>query len=244
MRAAEEQEVEMTRSPDSALSWLGMCDSFLARQVRLDAGLDGLRADHACCVISLRSPPSFCPSSAVVSPESRNYVTGLETRPLTLRLLDPPSRLSLTRVARAHSAFDLRSVSLPNAPTLLLLLISRRSRHRPGTRFLRRGIDEHGNVANYVETEQIIVCDPPPPRPSSLEDAEAADGLKSLNGKAGGLDSFSNMLGEGRVKCSFVQVRGSAPVFWGQINNLRYTPDLLVMDLPSTVRHVPPSRIC
>ena len=35
-------------------------------------------------------------------------------------------------------------------------LISRRSVHRAGTRFNCRGIDEDGNVANFVETEQIL----------------------------------------------------------------------------------------
>ncbi|CRL06388.1 CLUMA_CG019050, isoform A [Clunio marinus] len=37
-----------------------------------------------------------------------------------------------------------------------LALVSRRSRFRAGTRYKRRGIDEDGNVANYVETEQIL----------------------------------------------------------------------------------------
>jgi phosphatidylinositol 4-phosphatase len=39
---------------------------------------------------------------------------------------------------------------------LKICLISRRSRYRLGTRFKRRGIDKDGNVANFVETEQII----------------------------------------------------------------------------------------
>ncbi|CAG8630005.1 15229_t:CDS:10, partial [Acaulospora morrowiae] len=38
-------------------------------------------------------------------------------------------------------------------------LISRRSRDRAGLRYQRRGVDEHGNVANYVETEQIIAIE-------------------------------------------------------------------------------------
>lgn len=37
-----------------------------------------------------------------------------------------------------------------------LALVSRRSRMRAGTRYKRRGIDENGDVANYVETEQIL----------------------------------------------------------------------------------------
>jgi len=38
-----------------------------------------------------------------------------------------------------------------------LALVSRRSRHRAGTRLFMRGIDEEGNVANNVETEQLVV---------------------------------------------------------------------------------------
>jgi len=43
------------------------------------------------------------------------------------------------------------------APTnLTLTLISRRSKKRAGTRYLRRGVDEEANVANFVESELII----------------------------------------------------------------------------------------
>ena len=38
-----------------------------------------------------------------------------------------------------------------------LLFISRRSRYRQGCRFTRRGIDEYGYAANFVETEQILI---------------------------------------------------------------------------------------
>ncbi|KAL4909898.1 hypothetical protein BDW74DRAFT_45380 [Aspergillus multicolor] len=38
----------------------------------------------------------------------------------------------------------------------LLTLISRRSVKRPGLRYLRRGVDDNGNTANTVETEQIL----------------------------------------------------------------------------------------
>lgn len=37
-----------------------------------------------------------------------------------------------------------------------LALVSRRSRYRAGTRYKRRGVDENGHCANYVETEQIL----------------------------------------------------------------------------------------
>jgi len=34
-----------------------------------------------------------------------------------------------------------------------LILIARRSRYMAGPRYLKRGINEEGNVANFVETE-------------------------------------------------------------------------------------------
>ncbi|PWW79835.1 hypothetical protein C7212DRAFT_273510 [Tuber magnatum] len=40
--------------------------------------------------------------------------------------------------------------------SLLVTLISRRSIKRAGLRYLRRGVDDSGNVANCVETEQIL----------------------------------------------------------------------------------------
>nr|KJB56970.1 hypothetical protein B456_009G144100 [Gossypium raimondii] len=40
-----------------------------------------------------------------------------------------------------------------------LTLISRRSRHYAGTRYMKRGVNEKGRVANDVETEQIVFED-------------------------------------------------------------------------------------
>lgn len=42
-----------------------------------------------------------------------------------------------------------------------LTLIARRSRHYAGTRYLKRGVNEKGQVANDVETEQIVFEDSP-----------------------------------------------------------------------------------
>ncbi len=39
-----------------------------------------------------------------------------------------------------------------------VMFVSRRSRLRQGTRYTRRGIDDGGNVANFVETEQVRDC--------------------------------------------------------------------------------------
>ncbi|XP_040217400.1 phosphatidylinositide phosphatase SAC2 [Rana temporaria] len=70
-------------------------------------------------------------------------------------------------------------------PRFLVAIFSRRSRHRAGMRYKRRGVDKSGNVANYVETEQFIHV-------------------------------HNHTL-------SFVQTRGSVPVFWSQVG-YRYNP--------------------
>ena len=93
-----------------------------------------------------------------------------------------------------------------------LALISRRSRFRAGTRYFRRGIDLEGHVANFNETEQILLLE----RQSIPGSVPISD------------DNYA-------VKLSFVQIRGSIPVFWSEINTLRYKPDLQIMDLPDTV---------
>ena len=107
---------------------------------------------------------------------------------------------------------ELRSASINNRD-LLFLLISRRSRHRVGTRYFTRGIDIRGNTANFNETEQIVLFDPLPDNGEPI--------------RRGRVD--------GRERLSFVQVRGSVPLFWAEVNNLRYKPDLQIMDIPETV---------
>eukprot|EP00795_Rhopilema_esculentum_P001102 gene1102-15437_t len=71
-----------------------------------------------------------------------------------------------------------------------LTLISRRSCYRAGTRYYMRGIDGEGEVANYVETEQIL----------------------SFQGESS----------------SYVQTRGSIPLFWTQKPCLKYKPKPLL----------------
>ncbi|KAM0721709.1 hypothetical protein Q7P37_002634 [Cladosporium fusiforme] len=63
-----------------------------------------------------------------------------------------------------------------------MTLISRLSCRRAGTRFNARGIDDDGNVANFVETETIFCTD--------------------------------------TVCFSYVQCRGSVPIFWEQVNGM------------------------
>ncbi|KAF2396403.1 SacI domain-containing protein, partial [Trichodelitschia bisporula] len=72
----------------------------------------------------------------------------------------------------------------PNVANFFLTLISRRSVKRPGLRYLRRGVDDEGNAANSVETEQI---------------------LSSLTSDSKDAKTYS-----------FVQYRGSIPLFFSQ----------------------------
>ncbi|KAI9572765.1 SacI homology domain-containing protein [Boletus coccyginus] len=108
-----------------------------------------------------------------------------------------------------YGTFDVRT-SYIHGHRIQLCLISRRSRYRAGTRYFRRGVDQDGHVANFNETEQIL-----------LVEEQAA-------GRISNIENFSHQL-------SFVQIRGSVPVFWAEVNTLRYKPDLQVMDLQDTV---------
>jgi len=73
-------------------------------------------------------------------------------------------------------------------------------------------VDDSGNVSNFNETEQFVLLDPPSLQPpQEIEDIE------------------------GLIRMSFVQTRGSVPVYWAEINNLRYKPDLLIPDDPRTL---------
>lgn len=65
--------------------------------------------------------------------------------------------LHLFRILRIiHGYFDQRSLTYEETSQLRLTLISRRSVNRAGVRYLRRGVDSDGNVANFVQTEMII----------------------------------------------------------------------------------------
>lgn len=102
--------------------------------------------------------------------------------------------------------FSLKNASI-NGRDFLFGLIARRSRHRAGTRYFSRGIDADGNVSNFNETEQFLILD------------QASSSKGSI---------------QGELRYSYVQTRGSVPVYWAEINNLRYKPDLVVMEREET----------
>lgn len=91
----------------------------------------------------------------------------------------------LTCVIRGFSSTLTIPASTPLLPHMrsnfpsTLSIISRQSSRRAGTRFNSRGIDDDGNVANFVETEVVLWLPP-------------------------------------GVTFSYVQVRGSIPIFWEQ----------------------------
>jgi hypothetical protein len=99
-------------------------------------------------------------------------------------------------------------------------LITRRSRHRAGTRYFSRGIDEQGHVSNYNETEQIVILN---------------DSAGGLSGYAPGQSMTNGKTGQDLQVYSFVQTRGSVPVFWAEVNDLKYTPKLQVRGVETAV---------
>ncbi|KAI8458463.1 SacI homology domain-containing protein [Phakopsora pachyrhizi] len=87
-------------------------------------------------------------------------------------------------------------VNLRTKPTSISIgLISRRSILRPGLRYQRRGIDSKGSVANFVETEFILETQ----RNPYIED-----------------DRVTVEVSKPKIFWSFVQIRGSIPLFWSQ----------------------------
>ncbi|VEU21828.1 DEKNAAC102876 [Brettanomyces naardenensis] len=81
-----------------------------------------------------------------------------------------------------------------NASPVTFGLITRRSIHRAGTRYFRRGINKDGYVANFNESEQFLV----------------------VHGE------------KGQLIDTYLQTRGSVPVYWAEMNNLKYKPSLLL----------------
>jgi hypothetical protein len=84
-----------------------------------------------------------------------------------------------------HGFVEQGTIVVP-ATRLVLILIARRSNRYGGTRFLKRGANVNGDVANDVETEQIVW--------------DTNGSLDMLVGKFTG----------------YVQRRGSVPLRWSQ----------------------------
>ncbi|QRW17392.1 polyphosphoinositide phosphatase [Rhizoctonia solani] len=140
-------------------------------------------------------------------------------------LISTIDMLGITAFCRMHSPFANIMVALVIGGRkaqlnvfgriIYITLIARRSRHFAGVRYLKRGVDEEGNVANEVETEQIV--------------SEA-----STTGFYGPPERFREGITEtGWVRVpnprytSYVQHRGSIPIFWTQdTTNLNPKPPI------------------
>ncbi|BEJ14081.1 hypothetical protein CspHIS471_0312550 [Cutaneotrichosporon sp. HIS471] len=110
--------------------------------------------------------------------------------------LEDPENRSPWVLPFIHGSFDQTKINVFSR-TVYLTLIARRSRFHAGVRFLTRGADENGDVANEVETEQIV-SEPlatPFGYPVNCEDGPDYGGYTS-----------------------FVQLRGSIPVMWHQVS--------------------------
>ena len=104
-------------------------------------------------------------------------------------------------------------------------LITRRSRHRTGTRYFSRGLDEAGHASNFNETEQTVIFND-----------DSSNGLTTFAGDRGFSDGRSGgRVGQETQILSYVQTRGSVPVYWAEINTLKYTPRLQIRGVESAV---------
>lgn len=91
-----------------------------------------------------------------------------------------------------HGFVDQSKISI-YGHIVIVTLIARRSRHFAGARFLKRGVNDEGYVANDVETEQIV------------HDAKTTS-FYLPPGRYGNKPAFT----------SFLQHRGSIPLYWSQ----------------------------
>ncbi|KAI0785573.1 polyphosphoinositide phosphatase [Abortiporus biennis] len=87
---------------------------------------------------------------------------------------------------------------------IFVTLIARRSRHHAGARYLKRGVNDEGNVANEVETEQIVS--------ETVTTPFYYPGDGDAPPEARKRRPSPNYTG-------FVQYRGSIPIYWTQETN-------------------------
>ncbi|KAI5813000.1 SacI homology domain-containing protein [Pyronema omphalodes] len=111
-----------------------------------------------------------------------------------------PAKQTITNVYEwcmpiIHGFVDQANISVYGR-TIYVTIIARRSRYFAGARFLKRGANDLGYVANDVETEQIV------------------SEMLTTSFHAPGKNLYSNP-----NYTSYVQHRGSIPLFWTQKND-------------------------
>jgi hypothetical protein len=118
---------------------------------------------------------------------------------------------------------EIQSTRIKSTP-LTIVLITRRSRHRAGTRYFSRGIDEQGHVSNFNETEQIVILN------------DSTSGMGGFAGGGGIQNGKAGASGGKEVQImSYVQTRGSVPIYWAEVNTLHYTPRLQIRGVETAV---------
>ncbi|KAI9346942.1 SacI homology domain-containing protein [Obelidium mucronatum] len=120
---------------------------------------------------------------------------------ITLAKANPDTDISAFILPLMCGFMEFKELSY-NSKRVTLGLISRRSKFRAGTRYNTRGVDADGNVANNVETEQVLVFH------SNGADANSGSSSQKV--------------------ASYVQTRGSIPLFWGQLINVKYQPKMVI----------------
>ena len=112
-------------------------------------------------------------------------------------LLDPAKEALSTPfdwcVAVTHGYIDQSALSIYWGRVVYVTIIARRSRFFAGARYLKRGANDLGYVANDVETEQIV------------------SEMRTQSFHAPGPELYANPM-----YTSYVQHRGSIPLYWAQ----------------------------
>ncbi|KKP03225.1 hypothetical protein THAR02_04654 [Trichoderma harzianum] len=149
-------DLDITRSPSDSASVVNPNGSLYEQakktffwnrhiiQPFIDAGQDAL---------TLPLMQGFVGQRTFVADSQPPQIDDPGTESMELKdLSPPPSAPASPPSGTARHSLELR----PTEKSYLITLISRRSTKRAGLRYLRRGIDEGGYTANFVETEQIL----------------------------------------------------------------------------------------
>ncbi|GBE87131.1 Polyphosphoinositide phosphatase [Sparassis crispa] len=115
----------------------------------------------------------------------------------------PPSLRAHWLLPLLHGHVDQAKLTVLGR-VIFITLIARRSRHHAGARYLKRGVNDEGNVANEVETEQIVS--------ETLTTPFYYPATQGSNEYPRARRPSPNFT-------SYVQYRGSIPIYWTQETN-------------------------
>lgn len=95
-------------------------------------------------------------SIKVADPRSNSIMIDPNATPNDIQMQSWHEKQSTENESGSDTNTDTPPPEPSNGKDFLLTLISRRSIKRAGLRYLRRGVDDEGNTANSVETEQVL----------------------------------------------------------------------------------------